>query len=283
VELMRKTGHRIVPATQSVVTTYPLNQYGSNYPEWPIYQTWERLAMVITVMADCSVVQDATGQELSRDVRELTFTFLFQQQEDKWVLFDVVPSNSLSYGYEFEHKQGEKWGLKFLGTVELYAWPKPGLLFAPKSPGGPHPNVYECYAGWQNDRFVQMYWVAWNGEEHDYREYFVGEIQLGRAYEGVVVSSKKQKFTPAGYERVSVEWPEFNQNYDLFARSGTGADVFEVLEPNVMALLRDTEPEASVEIVGNTLYVYYGQIEMSYSEDGYTRMLKILNALATRV
>lgn len=277
---MRQTGHHTVFTTQQIKTTFPENQHDGDF-EGPIYNTWEKVAMAIWVQADITVIQDATGEQLSHESTDLWFTLLFEQQGNAWVLLDLVPGFSIEPGYDIERDWAKQLGMHFLDKVTMYVWPKTWQIFSNPSSGV---EVYECYAGWQNNRLLQMYWVT-GTEEIKSREfeYFVGEVQIPRSYEGVIISPKKLQLTPAGYQRVEVEWAEFNQRYDMYARSGLAADVFEVLEPDVMTLLYDTVPDASIEIVGNILYVYYEGLLQSFSIEGYARMLKVLNALATKI
>lgn len=72
-------------------------------------------------------------------------------------------------------------------------------------------------------------------------------------------------------QTITLEWPDFNSKYQVFATTVEQVTAFELLHPVFMEKLFALDFDISIEVVGNILYLYTGsQVER------YSTMLEIL-------
>ena len=109
--------------------------------------------------------------------------------------------------------------------------------------------------------------------------YLVGQINVPKKYEGIIVLPKKTKLKsvaiPSHYEKFELEWGEFNQYYDVYAMKKDALSAFELLNPKFMAELYDRELNYNIEVIDNTIYIFAKVVSTDKSQ--YAELLDVLS------
>lgn len=159
-----------------------------------------------------------------------------------------------------------------------YALPSRGLIFTDAKMQTADINNHVI--GKWGDLLIQLYtYAATPSDPSSY--YLVGQITLPKAYLGVIVKSKRQKSKTLrridrSYDRFDLEWPDFNRRYDVYAASADALPAFELLNPKFMELLYGKNPNYSLEVADNTVYIF-ANINQITKQD-YADLLDILSA-----
>ena len=105
----------------------------------------------------------------------------------------------------------------------------------------------------------------------------VGQINLPKSYGGILVERRGKLLSrlkaPRGYNKVSLEWGDFNKRYQVYATDKNQVTSFELLNPSFMAWLYDQDIKVNIEVVDNVVYLY---AKLSANEQRYESMLEIL-------
>lgn len=160
-----------------------------------------------------------------------------------------------------------------------YALPSRGLIFSRSTMQTADINNH--ILGKWGGNLVQLYTYAETpGDPSTY--YIVGQITLPKSYLGVIVKPKHRKSKqltrriPKSYAKFELEWPKFNQRYEVHAASADALPAFELLNPKFMEYLYRKNSDYSLEVVDNTIYIF-ANIEQITDHD-YVDLLDALSA-----
>jgi len=116
-------------------------------------------------------------------------------------------------------------------------------------------------------------------------EYLIGQVNLPKSYGGILIRRKASGLGDwhlpdisawrrrRQYQKVSMEWPDFNKHYTVSATDMDKVTSFELLNPGFMAYLYDAGLNISIEVVDNIVYFYTrGQSKQA----DYAKMLTVL-------
>lgn len=107
--------------------------------------------------------------------------------------------------------------------------------------------------------------------------YLVGQINVPKDYLGVIIKSKKYKAAskpPKSYDKFELEWPDFNQRYDVYASSRDALPAFELLNPQFMEYLYDKNLNYNLEVTDNVIYIFANV--KNITEADYAELLDVL-------
>ncbi|MBQ6460854.1 DUF3137 domain-containing protein [Candidatus Saccharibacteria bacterium] len=156
-----------------------------------------------------------------------------------------------------------------------YALPSRGLIFGGNSMKISDINNH-IIGKWGNN-LIQLYTYAETpGNPSSY--YLVGQINVPKEYFGVIVESKKYKTTKRpdkSYEKFELEWPDFNNRYNVYAAKRDALPAFELLNPKFMEYLYDKKLNYNIEVVDNVIYIFANV--RNATEENYAELLDILN------
>lgn len=156
------------------------------------------------------------------------------------------------------------------------ALPTNGLIF-PGSSILSTADVNNHVVGKWKDCLVQMYtYSAIPGYAGSY--YIVGQINVKKRYEGVIVESKAAKLKvkkPKGYEKFEFEWNDFNKRYTVYASSKDALPAFELLNPGFMEKLYAKNLPYNLEVKDNAIYIF-AKVKSAKEED-YKELFDILS------
>lgn len=157
-----------------------------------------------------------------------------------------------------------------------YALPSRGMIFNGSSMT--KSDVNNHIIGKWGDLLIQLYTYAEiPGDTKLY--YIVGQISVPKKYLGVIVKSKHQKLKAAKnidktYDKFELEWPDFNNRYEIYAAKADALPAFELLNPKFMEYLYSKNPNYSLEVTDNSIYIFANI--STVSEQDYADLLDIL-------
>ncbi len=138
-------------------------------------------------------------------------------------------------------------------------------------------DVNNHVVGKWNDCLVQIYtYSAIPGNPNSY--YIVGQINVPKSYEGVIVEAKKAKLKvakPENYDKFDMEWEGFNRRYNVFAASKDALPAFELLNPKFMERLYERNLPYNLEVKDGTIYIF-AKVKKAKKED-YAELLNVLS------
>jgi hypothetical protein len=113
-----------------------------------------------------------------------------------------------------------------------------------------------------------------------YSDYLIAQVTVPKSYGRILVthndglSSKISKlFHNSGLQQVSMEWPDFNKKYNVYASTAEGPTSFELLNPTFMERLEALPFTLNLEVTDNVVYLY---AEARTNAAYYAEMLTIL-------
>lgn len=244
--------------------------------------------MEISASAVDQLVDATTQQVLFEDRAGFTELWHFDREDGDWKLDGIAQvdeGSSLSSGFlgkeigtskvrediammQFAHQNNFFYNADF-GWLLL---PLRGALFNKASFGrsdinfhviGTHHNVLVQFYNYvpviENKRTLGDYFLALYKPGHSVTPYTVAQTTLPKTYGNIVVQAKKgsySRYKPSGMQKISLEWPDFNKRYNVYATNVELATSLELLHPAYMERLFDVPFPVSIEIVDNVLYLY---------------------------
>lgn len=159
-----------------------------------------------------------------------------------------------------------------------YALPSRGLIFG--NAKMQISDINNHIVGKWGDLLIQMYTYAEAPANPNFY-YLVGQISLPKEYKGVIVKSRHSRSKvfrriSKDYDKFELEWNDFNDRYEVYAASADALPAFELLNPKFMELLYSKNPDYSLEVADNTIYIFLN-IKQATEQD-YSDLLAILTA-----
>jgi hypothetical protein len=253
------------PVIISVMPVQVIDNPGSDQDEVVYY---------IQAKAHDVLIDTSTNQQLFVDDGTFGEFWHFKRTGNNW-LFDSIEqetanvlSNKASI-QQFAAKNG------FYYSVD-WGWlllPQRGVLFSGGKFGTSDINNHVI--GISRNVLTELY--SYNPKPRDTSgdKYVIAQAALPKRYDSIIVKAKTKRGifdrTPKGYNKISMEWPDFNKRYDVYATNVEQVTAFELLHPVYMEKLFDLPFKVSIEVVDNVVYLY-----TSDSKADYARMYDIL-------
>lgn len=102
-----------------------------------------------------------------------------------------------------------------------------------------------------------------NSDSRDRDQYLIAQVALPKRYDSLIVEAKSSGYfidifdhKPKGYNKLSLEWPDFNKRYNVYATNVEQVTAFELLHPVYMEKLFALPFKVSIEVVDNVVYLY---------------------------
>ena len=155
-----------------------------------------------------------------------------------------------------------------------YALPARGLIFGKSSMSVSDINNH--IIGKWGDLLIQLYTYA-EIPSVPSSYYLVGQINVPKDYLGVIVKSLKYKANrkpDKSYEKFEMEWPDFNERYEVYAAKRDALPAFELLNPKFMEYLYDKNLNYNLEVVDNVIYIFANV--KNITEADYAELLAVL-------
>lgn len=242
-------------------------------------QDWFQVA--IEAKARDELRDTRTNEVLFTDTSTFTEYWTFVRQNDTWLL-DRIDQATADLSVHNRSIESFATSANMLYMLDM-GWlnlPNSGVLFSGGAFGKSDINNYVI--GMRGSHLMQLYTYAPVAD----RNILVGQINLPKSYGGILIRRKTSfwaTWTPPkpsrGYEKHSLEWPDFNKRYQVSATHADRLATFELLNPGFMAYLYDTDPGVSIEVADNVVYLYKYIGSPAATADGtqpYSTMFAIL-------
>ncbi|HSD12525.1 MAG TPA: TIM44-like domain-containing protein, partial [Patescibacteria group bacterium] len=235
----------------------------------------DRVTLLMRATAKDTIMDVESGSPLHVDTSSFREYWDFAREDGVWKL-DVIrqstESRRLTEGpiAAFAARNGFFFDPDF-GWLML---PAKGVLFGKSRFGTADVNNHVI--GYYRNKIVEFYTYIPDKEEKDPKNYVVAQAILPISYRDILIRKKTKGLwfasKPAGLRQMSLEFGDFNEKFEVFAHPEDQINSLELLTPNFMLKIYDLPYTLNIELVGNTLYLYTLQRDVSFD-----RMLEILS------
>jgi hypothetical protein len=235
----------------------------------------DRVSFGILAQANDQLIDTASGDVLTATTEEFGEQWNFVRHENTWLLDSIDQATE-------EESMLVRSLRQFAADNRMYFSPDWGNLLLPTrgqlfKAGFKNADINNHIIGfWTGDLLVQLYTYR-TKEDESGDQYVVGQINLPKSYGGILVERRGKLLSrlkaPRGYNKVSLEWGDFNKRYQVYATDENQVTSFELLNPSFMAWLYDQDIKVNIEVVDDVVYLY---AKLSANEQRYEAMLEIL-------
>ena len=235
----------------------------------------DRVSFGILAQANDQLIDTTSGDVLTATTEEFGEQWNFMRHENTWLLDSIDQATE-------EESMLVRSLRQFAADNRMYFSPDWGNLLLPTrgqlfKVGFKNADINNHIIGfWTGDLLVQLYTYR-TKEDESGDQYVVGQINLPKSYGGILVERRGKLLSrlkaPRGYNKVSLEWGDFNKRYQVYATDENQVTSFELLNPSFMAWLYDQDIKVNIEVVDNVVYLY---AKLSANEQRYEAMLEIL-------
>lgn len=238
----------------------------------------DSFSMFIEAQANDQLLDLVTGQTIYTETKPFIEEWSFQRRGQTWVLSGIRQSTEEPSLAEQDMRQFAQANSMFYSLDMGYLFvPKRGQLF--KEAQIQQSDINNHVVGSYNNHLVQLYTYR-NTTGDNAKNYLVGQINLPKSYGGILVRRKQgllgglgSLFTPKGYAQYTLEWPDFNNRYAVYATESDRLATFELLNPGFMAFLYDNYNNVSIEVVDNIVYFF---AEKKSARSDYEQLIQLL-------
>lgn len=233
----------------------------------------DRIRYYIRAQADDQLLETINGQEslLFEDKNTFTEYWRFVRINDNWCLEGIDQDTTaspavLAHGNTIKQFASVN-GLYYSPDWGWLLLPRRGLLFAKGKFGVSDINNHAI--GLYRNVLVEIYRYS-EGQTSDSKTYTIAQAALPKRYDSLRVQAKVKSFgglfkrTPRGYNKLSLEWPDFNRRYTVYATNVEQVTVFELLHPVYMEKLFALNFKVSIEVVDNIVFLYSDDPKADY-------------------
>jgi hypothetical protein len=234
------------------------------------------------------IVNAKTGEWLKSDSSSFTEIWHFEREGKRWSLDNITQINKDGLVHNFDPVIDTKYS-HFAKKNNCYynadfGWlllPFEGKLFSHSSWGksdinhhviGMYKNVivqFFEYTPLLHDKATlrdQLHY--WYRADSQLAKYTIAKATLPKDYENIIVRRRHGlrlfNFSPYGLRKISLESNDFNNMFDVFASDLDKVNSLELLHPAFMSKLIDLPFHVSLEIIGQTLYLYTTDTNADY-------------------
>jgi len=225
--------------------------------------TADRVVYYVHAKASDKLIETVDGQDrqLFDDKSDFSEYWTFVRSNNTWLLDSIsqLTENSLmikqsikDFAAAHNMSYSPDWGWLLL--------PNRGQLFKNGKFGTSDINNHVI--GIYNNLLVELYSFLPSRNSTQPTQYVIAQVALPKRYDSLVVEAKGSaitnvfKRTPRGYNKVTLEWPDFNKRYNVYATNVEQVTAFELLHPVYMEKLFALPFKVSIEVVENVVYLY---------------------------
>lgn len=225
----------------------------------------DRVTFLINAKAHDVLLESVDGQEteLFADNNSFTEYWNFVRSGKTWILEGISQATESAYmlrsNIEAFAKDNGMFYSRDWGWLLL---PRRGVLFSGGRFG--RSDINNHVIGVYRTLIVELYTYLPNTAQNNsnQQQYTIAQVALPKRYDSLIVEAKQggmlklfQK-APAGYNKLSLEWNDFNKRYNVFATNVDQVTAFELLHPVYMEKLFALPFKVSIEVVDNVVYLY---------------------------
>lgn len=239
----------------------------------------DAFSVLIEASAHDTLIDTKTNETIFTDKSSFEELWHFDRENNSWMLeaIDQATADGMkkipaleSFAHERKMFYSLDWGWLLL--------PKRGQLFSKAQFG--KSDINNHVIGAWGTIIVQLYTYIPSMKNAENNNYLIGQINLPKGYGGIIIKRKTKGLgwfqrKPRGYQKVSMEWPDFNKRYSVYATDVDQVTAFELLNPKFMADLYDKNLHVDIEVVDNLVYLFT-KVAKGPRHDKYSSMLDIL-------
>lgn len=215
---------------------------------------------------------DGEERELFADNNSFTEYWNFIRSGNSWKLDGISQATESAYMLRPQIEAFAKSNGMFYSRD--WGWlllPSRGVLFSGGRFG--RSDINNHVIGLYHKLIIELYTYLPNttGNNSNQQQYVVAQVALPKRYDSLIVEAKQggllsrfQK-APSGYNKLSLEWADFNKRYNVFATNVEQVTAFELLHPVYMEKLFALPFKVSIEVVDNVVYLYTQDRQADYS------------------
>lgn len=225
----------------------------------------DRVSFMIRARAHDVLLENVDGQEteLFSDNNAFTEYWNFVRNDNEWRMDGIsqATESALTLRPDIEQfaTQNSMFYSKDWGWLLL---PRRGVLF-----GGGRFGVSDInnhVIGVYKNLIIELYTYVPNPKSSSSNalQFVVAQVALPKRYDSIIVQARHKGLlsvfqrTPAGYNKLSLEWADFNKRYEVYATNVEQVTAFELLHPVYMEKLFALPFSVSIEVVDNVVYLY---------------------------
>lgn len=255
----------------------------------------DRFSVEIKASAIDNLVDLRTGKILHSNSSSFRELWHFEREGTEWDLDSITQINSDGLIVRHDPKVDKKYlnfaeqnGFFYNADFGWLLIPLHGVLFSEASYG--RSDINHHVIGLYHNVIVQFFeYIPLIQDKaklkdhlrHFYKrrstraKYTVAHATLPKEYNNILVERRNfpsfPSFSPSGMLKISLEWPQFNKLFNVFAADNDKVTSLELLHPAFMEKLAHAPYRINLEIIGNNLYLYTTDKKADYQQ-----MLKIL-------
>jgi hypothetical protein len=257
---------RNVVADPSIIELFPTEVVDAQQDDQ------DRVSYYINAQADDKLFENINGQEnlLFEDNNKFSEYWQFVRSQNTWLLEGIIQTSQATLtplGNKVKQFAAEN-GLYYSPDWGWLLLPRRGLLFARGKFGISDINNHAI--GLYRNVLVEIYRYTEGANSMD-KTYTIAQAALPKRYDSLSVQAKPQGWgrsllarTPRGYNKLQLEWPDFNKRYIVYATNVEQVTVFELLHPVYMEKLFDLPFKVSIEVVDNVVFLYSDDVKADY-------------------
>lgn len=225
----------------------------------------DRITYYIEAQAQDSIIETIDGAETNLFTNKNGFSELWHmvRSGNSWLLESIEQTTAFLPAEVVELK-------KFAAANSMYfsldwGWlllPRRGDLF--KNGAFGTSDINNHVIGAYNNLLVEIYTFTENPSFDKTKVYTIAQAALPKRYGSIIVRAKESWANnlfgfankPNGYNKISLEWPDFNKRYNVYATDIEQITAFELLHPVYMEKLFALPFRVSIEVVDNVVYLY---------------------------
>lgn len=223
----------------------------------------DRITYFIEASAKDSIIENIDGTETNLFTDNNTFSELWHlvRNGNEWKLESIEQTTAQYNAQKNDIKLfAEQNGLYYSPDWGWLLLPRRGVLFSKGSFG--KSDINNHVIGVYNNLLIEIYTYIENPLNSTVVSYTIAQVALPKRYGSIIVEAKKSwsqnifGSTPKGYNKISMEWPDFNKRYNVYATDIEQVTAFELLHPVYMEKLFALPFKVSIEVVDNVVYLY---------------------------
>ncbi|RWZ82041.1 MAG: DUF3137 domain-containing protein [Candidatus Chaera renei] len=221
----------------------------------------DQFKVAIGARAENTLIDTRDNSVLFVDKSRFVEFWTFQRSGNQWMLGGVEPATQAQ---EMRDKAVEQFAISqnFYYSLDWgrLLLPRRSQLF--KSGKFRYSDVNNHVIGMYKNCLVQFYtYIPDRRSRYDSDGYVIAQAALPKTYGNIFVRRKKKWWLRSfgfvkGLRKITLEWREFNDKYDVYASDAEKVTSLELLHPAFMEKLEALPFTVNIEVADNTVYLF---------------------------
>ena len=246
-----------------LLSCYPINESDDS-------SVSQGMVVVVNGSAKDSLIDKLSGNVFYTDTSQFSEYWYFTKIDGAWKLSDITQvTESENVLHPAIQDFAQKNNFLYSGEWGSLLMPTRGELFSKANFA--RSAINDHVIGTYKNTIIEFYTYL---PDKNYPEsHTVAQVILPKSYGQIIVhrNSGILNMTPKGMTKVTLEWPDFNKKYSVFASDTEKVTSLELLNPLYMVKLEELPFVVNIEVVDNVVYLHTDQ-----ALPDYTPMMEIL-------